>query len=151
MQTADSTASTGVRQPLTPDQLHAIEHFAVRPGLDCVTSGSPRVPGSAATSKNRPAGPPLIGSFYLGRTDWWAAIKQLPVSRIAVIQDMNPNSSLGSALGVSKIDELPFPVFASSRLGAADHRRLPVAKLSRDRLLTGIKSTQGEHHCRNSR
>jgi len=157
MPPSDSSPFASGQQPLSPDQLaairqfdtctiaNAIEHFGVRlrnegftrPGLHCVTGGSPSLLGYAATSKIRSADPPLIGSFYSDRTDWWAAIERLPVPRIAVIQDVDPSSGLGSALGeihaailkafhcdgaitngavrdVSKIAGLPFPAFASS-------------------------------------
>jgi 4-hydroxy-4-methyl-2-oxoglutarate aldolase len=157
MPTSDSSPFASGKQPLSPDQLiairqfdtctiaNAIERFGVRlrnegftrPGLHCVTGGSPRLLGYAATSKIRSADPPLTGSFYSDRTDWWAAIERLPVPRIAVIQDVDPSSGLGSAFGeihaailkafhcegaitngavrdVSKIADLPFPAFASS-------------------------------------
>ena len=152
-----SSASENGHHALSPDQLtairqfdtctiaNAIERFGVRlrnegftrPGLRCVTGGFPRLLGYAATSKIRSAEPPLAGMFYSDRTDWWAAIERLPVPRIAVIQDVDPSSGLGSALGeihaailkafhcegaitngavrdVSKIAELPFPAFASA-------------------------------------
>jgi 4-hydroxy-4-methyl-2-oxoglutarate aldolase len=41
----------------------------------------------------------MSGNAYLDRTDWWAAIEQLPVPRIAVIQDIDAGSGLGSAMG----------------------------------------------------
>src|SRR5271169_1295805 len=157
MPTSDSSPFARGKQPLSPSQLaairqfdtctiaNAIERFGVRlrnegfsrPGLHCVTGGSPRLLGYAATSKIRSADPPLIGSFYSDRTDWWAAIERLPVPRIAVIQDVDPSAGLGSAFGeihaailkafqcegaitngavrdVAKIAELAFPAFASA-------------------------------------
>ena len=158
MPTSDSNASASGRTSLSSGQLDAIRQFDTctianaierfglrlrnegftRPGLHCVTGGFPRLLGYAATSKIRSADPPLTGSFYLERTDWWAAIEQLPVPRIAVIQDMDdPYSGGGSVLGeihaailkafhcdgvitngavrdVERIAELPFPAFASS-------------------------------------
>jgi len=146
-----------LHHPLTADQLaairrydtctiaNAIEHFGVRlrnegftrPGLQCVTGGSPRILGYAVTSKIRVAEPPMVGRLYQDRSDWWAAIERLPVPRIAVIQDMDPHSGLGSAFGeihaailkafqcegaitngavrdVDKIAKLPFPAFAGA-------------------------------------
>jgi len=105
--------------PLTPDQLaairqfdtctiaNAIEQFGVRlrnegftrPGLRCVTGGSPRLLGFAATFRIRSSDPPMSGNAYLDRTDWWGALEQLPVPRIAVIQDIEAGSGLGSAMG----------------------------------------------------
>ena len=133
-----------IRQSDTCTIANAIERFGVRlrnegftrPGLRCVTGGSPRLLGYAATSKIRSADPPVTGGFYRDRTDWWAAIEQLPVPRVAVIQDVDPDSGIGAAFGeihaailkafrcegaitngavrdMTKIAELPFPAFAS--------------------------------------
>jgi regulator of RNase E activity RraA len=41
----------------------------------------------------------MSGNAYLDRTDWWGAIEELPVPRIAVIQDIEAGSGLGSAMG----------------------------------------------------
>jgi hypothetical protein len=137
MPTSESTASAGSQQPLSPGQLdairqfdtctiaNAIEHFSVRlrnegftrPGLHCVTGGLPRLLGYAATSGIRSADPPLTGHYYLDRTDWWAAIEQLPVPRIAaILKAFQCGGAItnGAVRGVSKIAELPFPAFASS-------------------------------------
>src|SRR5690242_3399180 len=94
---------------LTPEQLdaiqqfdtctiaNAIEHFRVRlrnegftrPGLQCMTGGESRLLGYAATSRIRFSNPSVTGTPYLERTDWWGAVDQLPLPRIAVIQDMD--------------------------------------------------------------
>jgi 4-hydroxy-4-methyl-2-oxoglutarate aldolase len=60
-----------------------------RPGLRCVTQGVTRLLGYAATRKVRSSNPPMTGTSYFDRTDWWADIDRLPVPRIAVIQDMD--------------------------------------------------------------
>jgi 4-hydroxy-4-methyl-2-oxoglutarate aldolase len=85
---------------------NAIERFKVRlrnegftrPGLRCVTKGATRLLGYAATSKVRSANPPMTGTLYLDRTDWWTNIDQLPVPRVAVIQDLEPVPS-GACVG----------------------------------------------------
>lgn len=85
---------------------NAIERFRVRlrnegftrPGLQCVTGGSPRIAGYAATFRIRSADPPMSGNAYLDRTDWWQAIAQLPTPRIAVIQDLDAPAG-GSVVG----------------------------------------------------
>jgi 4-hydroxy-4-methyl-2-oxoglutarate aldolase len=85
---------------------NAIERFRVRlrnegftrPGLHCVTGGSPRFAGYAATFRVRSADPPMSGSAYLDHTDWWQAIAQLPTPRIAVIQDLDAPAG-GSVIG----------------------------------------------------
>jgi regulator of RNase E activity RraA len=86
---------------------NAIEQFKVRlrnegftrPGLRCVTEGATRLLGYAATSKVRSTNPPMTGAFYLDRTDWWTNIDELPVPRIAVIQDVDPVPGVGACVG----------------------------------------------------
>jgi 4-hydroxy-4-methyl-2-oxoglutarate aldolase len=86
---------------------NAIEQFGVRlrnqgftrPGLHCLTPGSTRVLGYAATSRVRSSDPPITGGAYLDRTDWWALIDRLPRPRIAVIQDVGPEPGLGACVG----------------------------------------------------
>jgi 4-hydroxy-4-methyl-2-oxoglutarate aldolase len=124
---------------------NAIEQFGVRlrnegftsPGLQCVTGGSPRVLGYAATCRIRTSDPPMTGNRYMDRTDWWSAIKQLPKPRIAVIQDLDFRSGAGSSVGevhaailkafgcaavitngtvrdVADVSQMDFPMFARS-------------------------------------
>lgn len=86
---------------------NAIEQFGVRlrnegftrPGLQCVTRGSTRVLGYAATTRVRSSDPPVTGGSYLDRTDWWAAIDKLPLPRIAVIQDVDLAPGSGACVG----------------------------------------------------
>lgn len=89
---------------------NAIEQFDVRlrnegftrPGLRCVTqrgAGVPRLLGYASTSRVRTSDPPVTGRAYLDRTDWWDSVGRLPVPRIAVIQDVDPNPGSGACLG----------------------------------------------------
>jgi 4-hydroxy-4-methyl-2-oxoglutarate aldolase len=99
----------GIRQFDTCTVANAIERFKVRlrnegftrPGLNCVTGGSQRLLGYAATCRVRAADPPMSGDSYVGRTDWWAEIGNLPVPRIAVIQDLD-----AAALGASTVGEV---------------------------------------------
>ncbi len=87
--------------------VNAIERFGVRlrnegftgPGLQCVTCDSPRILGYAATCRVRSADPPMIGDNYVDRTDWWETIELLPVPRIAVIQDLDPEAGRASTVG----------------------------------------------------
>ena len=86
---------------------NAIEQFKVRlrnegftrPGLRCVTNGAASVLGYAATSRVRSSNPPMTGTAYIERTDWWANINRLPVPRIAVIQDIDPAPGGGACVG----------------------------------------------------
>jgi 4-hydroxy-4-methyl-2-oxoglutarate aldolase len=85
----------------------AIETFGVRlrnegftrPGLRCVTEGRNRLLGYAATSRVRSANPPMTGTAYLDRTDWWSGINLLPMPRIAVIHDLDPEPASGACAG----------------------------------------------------
>ena len=123
---------------------NAIERFGVRlrnegytqPGLRCVTGGYPRVIGYAATCHVRAADPPIKGAAYLDRTDWWGAVQRLPIPRIAVVQDVEPEL-VGSVAGhvhaailrafhcvglvtngavrdIPDVAAMPFPMFAGS-------------------------------------
>jgi regulator of RNase E activity RraA len=95
-----------IRQFDTCTIANAIEKFGLRlrnsgytrPGLRCFTGRFPRVIGYAATCTIRSSDPPMNGDSYHDRTDWWDAISQLPVPRIAVIQDLEPQSG-GSVVG----------------------------------------------------
>lgn len=96
-----------IRQYDTCTIANAIERFRVRlrnvgftrPGLQCVTGGSPRIVGYAATCKVRSADPPMTGNAYVDRTDWWETIGKLPAPRIAVFQDTDAAVSGASTIG----------------------------------------------------
>jgi regulator of RNase E activity RraA len=124
---------------------NAIEEFGVRlrnegftrPGLPCVNDDSAQLLGYAATCRVRSADPPVNGGAYMDRTDWWDLIAGLPLPRIAVIQDLDGETSGGSTVGevhaailkafgcagvitngavrdLPAIRSMKFPVFASS-------------------------------------
>jgi 4-hydroxy-4-methyl-2-oxoglutarate aldolase len=138
-----SSQLEAIRQFDTCTIANAIERFKVRlrnegfthPGLRCVTQGATRLLGYAATSKIRSSNPPMTGAIYVDRTDWWTNIGQLPVPRIAVIQDTDSPPGRGACMGevhsailkalhcagvitngavrdVPAISELDFPIFA---------------------------------------
>lgn len=129
---------------------NAIEQFRVRlrnegftsPGLHCLTGGSPRVIGYAATCRIRTSDPPPTGNPYMDRTDWWGAIQRMPLPRIAVIQDLDARPGAGSSVGevhaailkafgcvavvtngmvrdVTQVAQMGFPMFA--RAAAVSH------------------------------
>ena len=66
-----------IRQYETCTIADAIEHCGARfrnegftrPGLRCLTAGSPRSPGYAATYRVRSSDQPIIGGCYPGRPD----------------------------------------------------------------------------------
>lgn len=107
-----------------------------RPGLRCVSGGSPRVLGYAVTSRVKCSDPPIKGAhpgYDLG--DWWEEIAQRPLPGIAVIEDADPQPGAGAVLSdihahvlralgcrglvtngavrnVDALGAIPFPVFA---------------------------------------
>jgi regulator of RNase E activity RraA len=101
------TIFDAIRQFDTCTIANAIERFRVRlrnvgftrPGLRCVTGGSPRILGYAATCRVRSADPPMSGNAYVDRTDWWETIGLLPIPRIAVFQDLDGIESGASTIG----------------------------------------------------
>jgi regulator of RNase E activity RraA len=107
------------RKPLAPNVLEAIEAFDTctianaieefglrlrnegftRPGLRCLTTGPAKLIGYAATCRVRSSDPPVDGRSYLDRMDWWDLIGRLPVPRVAVIQDLDAETGIGSTAG----------------------------------------------------
>ena len=55
--------------------------------------------GHAVPLRIRCSSPPPRGGHYLDRTDWWSAIEQLPIPRVAVIEDLEAEYSVGSTVG----------------------------------------------------
>jgi regulator of RNase E activity RraA len=139
-----------IRQFDTCTIANAIEGFQIRlrnegytrPGLWCVTGDSPRMLGYAATCRVRSSDPPVSGTSFLDRTDWWGSVGILPIPRIAVIQDLEAEYSAGSAIGevhaavlkafqfvgaitngavrdIEAVSQLPFPMLA--RAAAVSH------------------------------
>jgi len=55
--------------------------------------------GYAATCKVRSADPPMVGSRYVERTDWWRHIGSIPAPRVLVMQDIDDPPGTGAFLG----------------------------------------------------
>jgi regulator of RNase E activity RraA len=105
--------------PLTSDQIQqlkgfdtcvisdAIESFGVRlrnegfatAGFRCLFKSFPPMVGYAATCKVRSSDPPIVGSRYVERTDWWKRIQGIPPPRVVVIQDIDEHPGTGAFLG----------------------------------------------------
>lgn len=104
---------------LTPGQLEqfrrlstcvvasAIETFRVRlpnagfanSSVRCMFPETPPVVGYAATARIRTSAPPMEGSSYYFRTDWWKEILKIPAPRIIVVQDLDDPPGLGAFVG----------------------------------------------------
>jgi regulator of RNase E activity RraA len=114
----DSDKNRNRTQPVSSDILEAIRQFDTctvanavercgvrlrnegfsRPGLVCLTGGSPRLIGYAATFRLRSSDPPMTGNAYLDRTDWWQDIEKMPGPKVAFIESIEPDAS-GSVAG----------------------------------------------------
>lgn len=86
---------------------NAIESFDVRlrnagfadSSVRCIFEDLPPMVGYAATARVHTSEPPMEGSNYLDRTDWWAHILTIPTPRIVVVEDTDPHPGLGSFIG----------------------------------------------------
>jgi regulator of RNase E activity RraA len=96
-----------IRQFDTCAVLNAIETFRLRlrnagfakPGLQWLFPTIPSVIGYAATLRVKSSNPPLSGSAFEDRTDWWRDMQNLPGPRVAVIQDIDESAGVGSVAG----------------------------------------------------
>lgn len=85
----------------------AIESFGVRlrnegfatAGFRCLFKSLSPMVGYAATCKVRSADPPIVGSRYEERTDWWKHIGGIPAPRVVVMQDVDDPPGTGAFLG----------------------------------------------------
>jgi 4-hydroxy-4-methyl-2-oxoglutarate aldolase len=86
---------------------NAIETFEVRlrntgfadSRIRCMFDGLPAMVGYAATARLRTVDPPMVGRTYHDRTEWWNSILQVPVPRVAVVEDNDKPAGLGAFLG----------------------------------------------------
>ena len=108
-----------MQTPLSSDQINqlrsfdtcvisdAIETFGVRlrnegfatAGFRCLFKNFPTMVGYAATCKIRSADPPIVGSRYVERTDWWKHITSVQSPRVVVMQDIDEHPGTGAFLG----------------------------------------------------
>jgi len=108
-----------VPDPLTAEQVQqlkafdsclltdAIESFGVRlrnegfatVGFRCLFKNLPPTVGYAITCKVRSTDPPMVGSRYDERTDWWERIANIPTPRVLVVQDIDHPPGTGAFLG----------------------------------------------------
>lgn len=92
----------------------AIESFGVRlrnegfatAGFRCLFKSFPPLVGYAATCKVRSTDPPIVGSRYEERTDWWKHISEMPAPRVVVMQDIDDPPGTGAFFGKVHINIL---------------------------------------------
>jgi 4-hydroxy-4-methyl-2-oxoglutarate aldolase len=86
---------------------NAIETFDVRlrntgftdSSVRCMFDELPPMVGYAATARVRTSEPPMEGSNYFDRTDWWNHILTIPQPRIVVVEDTDEYPGLGAFIG----------------------------------------------------
>lgn len=108
-----------MQKPLTTEQIErlktfetcliadAIESFGVRlrnegfatAGFRCLFKSFSPMVGYAATCKVRSTDPPIVGSRYEERTDWWKHIGSIPAPRVVVMQDIDHPPGTGAFFG----------------------------------------------------
>ena len=143
--------------PLSSDQINqlrsfdtcvisdAIETFGVRlrnegfatAGFRCLFKSFPPMVGYAATCKIRSADPPIVGSRYVERTDWWKHITSIPSPRVVVMQDIDQEPGTGAFLGSCPRQH---PEGVGLRRGGNERRRTRVA-WNRSEWLSGLCRT----------
>jgi 4-hydroxy-4-methyl-2-oxoglutarate aldolase len=96
-----------IRQFDTCSVLNAIETFDVRlrndgyarPGLRWMFPAMDSMIGYAATLCVKTSNPPISGSAFNDRTDWWNDLSVAEGPLIAVIQDIDEETGLGAVAG----------------------------------------------------
>jgi len=67
--------------------------------IRCMFKDFPPMVGYAATARLRSGEPPMTGTTYHDRTDWWNSILDVPPPRIVVLEDMDKPPGLGAFIG----------------------------------------------------
>ena len=65
----------------------------------CIFEDLPPMVGYAATARVRTSDPPMEGSSYYDRTDWWNHILTIPPPRIVVVEDTDRIPGFGAFIG----------------------------------------------------
>ncbi len=86
---------------------NAIETFSKRlrnegfmaGAVRCFTPQLPPVVGYAETLRVRSSSPPWERRFYCDRSDWWGALRRVPVPRVLVVEDVDPRVGVGAFVG----------------------------------------------------
>jgi 4-hydroxy-4-methyl-2-oxoglutarate aldolase len=105
--TVSSVAFETLRQLDTCSVSNAIERLNVRlrnegfvsGAVDCRFPNLPPLLGYAVTGRIRTSSPPMRGSCYYDRMDWWNYLASMPEPRVMVIQDADHTPGLGALVG----------------------------------------------------
>ncbi len=86
---------------------NAVERFNLRlrntgftnAAVRCMFPDAAPVVGYAATARLRAGEPPMVGSMFHDRTDFWNYILEIPMPRILVLEDMDDPPGQGAFVG----------------------------------------------------
>ena len=86
---------------------NAVETFNVRlhnagftdASIRCMFEDAPPMVGYAATARLRSGQPPMVGSTFHDRGDFWNSILEIPVPRILVLEDKDNPPGCGAFVG----------------------------------------------------
>jgi len=86
---------------------NAIESFHVRlrntgfadASIRCMFPDAPPMVGYAATARLRSGEPPMVGSAFRDRADFWNSILEIPAPRVLVLEDMDDPPGRGAFIG----------------------------------------------------
>src|ERR1700686_5012040 len=86
---------------------NAVETFNVRlhntgftdASIHCIFDDAPRMVGYAATARLRSGEPPMVGSTFRDRADFWNSILAIPAPRILVLEDKDNPPGRGAFVG----------------------------------------------------
>ena|ERR1700756_2880687 len=86
---------------------NAIETFNIRlhntgftnASIRCIFKDAPPMVGYAATARLRSGEPPMVGSTFHDRADFWNSILQIPSPRILVLEDRDNPPGRGAFVG----------------------------------------------------
>ena len=86
---------------------NAVETFNVRlhntgftnASIHCMFEDAPPMVGYAATARLRSGEPPMVGSTFRDRADFWNSILQIPAPRILVLEDKDHQAGRGAFVG----------------------------------------------------
>ncbi len=67
--------------------------------VHCIFPNLPPMAGYAVTARIRTSEPPMTGTAYPDRTDWWSYLRTIPAPRVVVLEDMDRHPGIGSCAG----------------------------------------------------
>jgi len=86
---------------------NAVETFNIRlhntgftnASVHCIFEDAPPMVGYAATARLRSGQPPMVGSTFRDRADFWNSILEIPAPRILVLEDQDNPPGRGAFVG----------------------------------------------------